>query len=111
MQDWRPSEEGSIVGSRGRAVRMLVCATTMACALLVAWPAASAGAATQATFSWDRPARYLDTNADGLPDPRNTAEEVSAPFTVHVDACASTADGGSITGYQWRSAGSTPKDT
>ena len=77
------------------------------CALLVLWPAANAMAAT-ATFSWDRPARYADTNGDGLPDPRNTTEEVNAPFTVHVNACGST---GSISQYQWRSPGSAPKDT
>src|SRR4051812_28641994 len=106
-----PFRGGYLVGSkRSRAVRMLLCAATVALGLLAAWPAV-AGAATQVTFSWDRPARSVDTDADGLPDPRNTADEVSAPFTVHVDACASGADGGAITEYRWRSAGSTPKDT
>jgi CSLREA domain-containing protein len=96
---------GSAVHSGGfrRALRF----AAIAGALLCAWPVADAAAST-ATFSWDRPPRYVDTNADGLPDPRNTTEEINAPFTVHVNACAST---GGISEYQWRSPGSTPKNT
>jgi hypothetical protein len=67
-------------------------------------------AAPTATWTWSRPQRYTDTNGDGLRDPRNTASLVSAPFTVAVNACASTGDGQELR-YEWRSSGSTNVDT
>ena len=73
-------------------------------------PAAPADAAGTATFSWDRPERYVDTDSDTFRDPRNTTELINEPFTVHVNACASSGDP-AITEYQWRSPGSADVDT
>lgn len=92
--------------SAGRsAVRPLLRLVLFAFAFLLVVPAVPAEAAPSVSFTWTRPDRYVDTDGDGLPDPRNTEASINAPFTARMNACASSADGATISQYRWRSPG------